>query len=87
HFYKVLRKSLQVKFHISLLNKCWYNDLKLSITNEELALLNVCGGQAYTEKLQNIVSVKAKYGRNFKTTWARYLSEGETAKQIRSKHS
>ncbi|POG60143.1 hypothetical protein GLOIN_2v1817146 [Rhizophagus irregularis DAOM 181602=DAOM 197198] len=88
HFYKVLRKSLQAKFHISLINQCWYQDLKLSITDQELALLEVLsivkdnyteitahrdinfdyihqvrGGYVYTEKLKNIVSVKAKYGR------------------------
>ncbi|CAG8677709.1 6091_t:CDS:2 [Funneliformis caledonium] len=41
HFYKVLRKSPEAKFHISLINRRWYHDLKLSITDEELALLNV----------------------------------------------
>ncbi|CAG8722025.1 258_t:CDS:2, partial [Funneliformis caledonium] len=41
HFYKVLRKSPEAKFHISLINQRWYYDLKLSITDEELALLNV----------------------------------------------
>ncbi|GBC25428.2 hypothetical protein GLOIN_2v1776592 [Rhizophagus irregularis DAOM 181602=DAOM 197198] len=53
HFYKVLRKSLQAKFHISLINRRWYQDLKL-----------IRGGYVYTEKLKNIVSVKAKYGRS-----------------------
>jgi hypothetical protein len=89
HFYKILRKSPQAKFHISLINRRWYQDLKLNINDEDLALLDVLsivkddnseitvhkeinfnyihqirGEKVYTEKLQNIVSAKAKYGRS-----------------------
>ncbi|CAB4384439.1 unnamed protein product [Rhizophagus irregularis] len=82
----------QTKFHFVILmadgsHYCTY--LKLSIANQELALLEVLsivkdnyteitahreinfdyihqvrGGYVYTEKLKNIVSVKAKYGRS-----------------------
>lgn len=90
HFYKVLRKSSQAKFHISLINPRWYQDSKLNITDDELASLDILsivkdnyseatvhrginfdyihqvrGGHVYTEKLQSIVSTKAKYGRSF----------------------
>src|SRR5215475_314365 len=29
HFYKVLRKSSQAKFHIKLINQRWYQDIKI----------------------------------------------------------
>jgi len=89
HFYKVLRKSSQAKFHIKLINQRWYQDIKFSMSDDDLALLDtislvennytevtitneinfkhinqVRGKQVYTEKLQNIVSAKAKYGRS-----------------------
>ncbi|PKY41491.1 hypothetical protein RhiirA4_539632 [Rhizophagus irregularis] len=41
HFYRVLRKSSQAKFHISLINQRWYQDSKLNIDDKEIALLDV----------------------------------------------
>ena len=88
HFYKVLRKSPQAKFHITLINQRWYKDTKLNMTDDDYALLDVVslvkndytevalneinfkyinqvrGEQVYTERLQSIVSAKAKYGRS-----------------------
>ncbi|CAB4495757.1 uncharacterized protein OCT59_009527 [Rhizophagus irregularis] len=41
HFYRVLRKSSQAKFHISLINQHWYQDSKLNIDDKDIALLDV----------------------------------------------
>ncbi|EXX60449.1 hypothetical protein GLOIN_2v1794311 [Rhizophagus irregularis DAOM 181602=DAOM 197198] len=41
YFYRVLRKSSQAKFHISLINQRWYQDSKLNIDDKEIALLNI----------------------------------------------
>ncbi|PKB96841.1 hypothetical protein RhiirA5_385066 [Rhizophagus irregularis] len=41
HFYRVLRKSLQAKFHISLIISTGIKDSKLNIDDKDIALLDV----------------------------------------------
>lgn len=40
HFYKVLRKNSQAKFHVKLINQCWYQNTKFNMTDNDLALLD-----------------------------------------------
>ena len=41
HFFKVMRKSPNCKFHITLINKRWYNDTKFGFFNDESNSSNV----------------------------------------------
>ncbi|CAB4495765.1 unnamed protein product [Rhizophagus irregularis] len=56
HFFKVIRKSSNCKFHITLINQRWYNDAKFENFNEESEVITLVKDDDFNTNMTRIES-------------------------------